>query len=50
MYCEENVTIRTEVFIHVIVVMAYVFTLFRVVTVVCNGGSCFYLENDEQCK
>ena len=31
-------------FIHVIIVMAYVFNLFHVVTVVCNGGSCFYFE------
>jgi hypothetical protein len=32
---------RIKYFIRVVIVMAYVFNLFYVVTVMCNGGSCF---------
>jgi hypothetical protein len=39
-----------EFFIYVIIVMAYVFNLFHMVALVCNGGSCFYFENIQQCK
>jgi hypothetical protein len=39
-----------EVFIQVIIVVAYVFNLFLVVTVVCNGGSCFYFDNVQHSK
>jgi len=42
-------TFRNRVFIYVITVMAYVFILFHV-TVSCNGGSCFKLENVQHCK
>jgi hypothetical protein len=48
-YCEENITSRTEVFICVITVIAYVFNLFLVVTVVYNGDSCFCFENIQYC-
>jgi hypothetical protein len=34
-----------KIFIYTIIVMAYVFHLFYVVIVVCNGGSCFYSES-----
>jgi hypothetical protein len=37
-------------FIREIIVMAYVFNLFHVVTVVYDGGSCFYFENVQHCK
>jgi hypothetical protein len=37
-------------FIHVIIVMAYVFNAFHVVTVVYNGGSCIYFKNVQHCK
>ena len=39
-----------KVFVHVIIVTAYVFNVFSVVTVVCNGGSCFCFENVQHCK
>ena len=39
-----------EFFIYMIIVMAYVFILFHVVTVVCNRGSCFEFKNVEHCK
>ena len=39
-----------EVFNYVIIVMACVFILFHVVTVTCNGGSCFELENVQHCN
>ena len=39
-----------KVFIVVIIVMAYVFNLFHVMTVVYNGGSCLYFENFQRCK
>jgi hypothetical protein len=32
-------------FIRVIIAMAYVFNLFLVVTIVFNGGHCFYFKN-----
>ena len=37
-------------FICIIIVMAYVFNLFHVVTVKCNAGTCFCFENVECCK
>jgi hypothetical protein len=36
--------------IHVIIVMAYVFNVFHVVTVMYNGGNCIYFENVQHCK
>jgi hypothetical protein len=39
-----------KVFVHVIIVMAYVFNLFSAVTFVYNVGSCFYFENVQHCK
>jgi hypothetical protein len=33
--------LEMKVFVHVIIVVAYVFNLFHVLTVVYNGGSCF---------
>jgi hypothetical protein len=37
-------------FIYVITVMAYEFYLFRVVTIVYNGGSSFYFKNVQHCE
>jgi hypothetical protein len=37
-------------FIHVIIVMAYVFDSFLTVTIVYNGGSCFYFRNVQHFK
>jgi hypothetical protein len=37
-------------FTHVTIVMSYMFYLFHVMTVVYNGGCCFYIENVQHCK
>jgi hypothetical protein len=39
-----------KLFVHVSIIMVYIFNLFHVVTAVYNEGSGFYFENIQHCK
>jgi hypothetical protein len=41
---------ETKFFIYAFTVMAYIFSLFYVLTVVYNGGGCFDFKNIHHCK
>jgi hypothetical protein len=48
-YCEENITVRMKLFVHVSIIMVYIFNLFHMVTAVYNEGSGFYFEKIQHC-
>jgi len=48
--CEEKWPSEMKCFVYVIMFTAYAFYLLYVVTVLYNGGSCFYFENIRHCK